>query len=127
LGKPRASCFWVHGRKQAGLSQGRGGWTTPNCGQVLSVLAGASLLGVIEDTERATLTMEVELPVNPDSDELVPHQLVFDDVHSYQVLGAGRKAGIMPKLAPPLSLGDGNRRRNKVHPCKIPCTNALHG
>jgi len=42
------------------------------------------LLRVIEDTERDTLTMEVELPVSPDSDELVPRLLVFDDAHGYQ-------------------------------------------
>jgi len=29
--------------------------------------------------------MEVELPVNPDSDELVPRLLVFDDVHGYKI------------------------------------------
>ena len=45
----------------------------------------ARLLRVIEDTERDTLTMEVELPVNPDSDELALRRLVFEDVHSYQV------------------------------------------
>jgi hypothetical protein len=43
------------------------------------------LIRVIEDTERNTLTMEVELPVNPESDDLVPRLLVFDDVHGYQV------------------------------------------
>src|SRR5258706_11118268 len=43
------------------------------------------LLRVIEDAERNTLTMEVELPARPESDELVPRLLVFDDVHSYQV------------------------------------------
>jgi hypothetical protein len=43
------------------------------------------LLRVIEDTERDTLTMEVELPASPESDELVPRLLVFDDVHGYQV------------------------------------------
>jgi hypothetical protein len=43
------------------------------------------LLRVIEDAECDTLTMEVELPANPDSDELVPRLLVFDNVHGYQV------------------------------------------
>lgn len=43
------------------------------------------LLRVIENTERDTLTMEVELPASPDSDELVLRLLVFDDVYSYQV------------------------------------------
>jgi hypothetical protein len=43
------------------------------------------LLRVIEDAERDTLTMEVELPVTPDSDELFQRLLVFDDVHGYQV------------------------------------------
>jgi hypothetical protein len=43
------------------------------------------LLRIIEDTKRDTLTMEVDLPANPDSDGLVPRLLVFDDVHSYKV------------------------------------------
>jgi hypothetical protein len=43
------------------------------------------LLRVIEDSEQDTLTMEVELPARPDSDELVPRLLVFDDVHGYQI------------------------------------------
>ena len=43
------------------------------------------LLRIVEDAERDTLTMEVELPDNPDSDELVPRLLVFNDVHGYQV------------------------------------------
>jgi hypothetical protein len=43
------------------------------------------LLRVIEDTERDTLTMDVELPVNPDSDDLIPRLLVFDEVHGYRV------------------------------------------
>jgi len=49
------------------------------------------LLRVIEDTERNTLTMEVDLPASTDSDELdpfeelVPRLLVFADVHGYKV------------------------------------------
>ncbi len=43
------------------------------------------LLRVIEEAQRGTLTMEVELPVSPHSDELAPRVIVFDDVHSYQV------------------------------------------
>ena len=43
------------------------------------------LLRVIEDTERDTLTMEVELPASPESEELVPRLLVFEDVHGYQI------------------------------------------
>lgn len=43
------------------------------------------LLRVIEDTERDTLTMEVELPTSPDSDDLSPHLLIFEDIHGYQV------------------------------------------
>jgi hypothetical protein len=43
------------------------------------------LLRVVEDTKRDTLTMEVELPVGPDSDELVRRLLVFEEVHGYQV------------------------------------------
>jgi hypothetical protein len=45
-------------------------------------------LRVIEDTEHDTLTMEVKLPANPDSDELVPRLLVFDDVQSDKVFEA---------------------------------------
>lgn len=43
------------------------------------------LYRVIEDTEHHTLTMEVDLPTTPHSDEVVPRLLVFDDVHGYQV------------------------------------------
>ena len=43
------------------------------------------LIRVIEDTERDTLTMEVELPKNESSDELVARLLVFDDAYRYQV------------------------------------------
>jgi hypothetical protein len=43
------------------------------------------LLRVIEDTEYATLTMEVELPVDPNSDDLLPRLLVFEQVHGYKV------------------------------------------
>lgn len=43
------------------------------------------LLRVIEDTRLDTLTMEVELPASPDSDELVSRLLVFAGVHGYQV------------------------------------------
>src|SRR5690242_5647438 len=43
------------------------------------------LLRVVEDTEDDTLTMEVELPKDERSDDLVPRLLVFDDVYGYQV------------------------------------------
>ncbi len=43
------------------------------------------LLRVIEDPEHDTLTMAVELPPSPDSDELVPRLLVFGDVRGYQI------------------------------------------
>jgi len=43
------------------------------------------LLRVVEDTERDTLTMEVELPKDEQSDDLVPRLLVFDDAYGYQV------------------------------------------
>jgi hypothetical protein len=43
------------------------------------------LLRVIEDAELDNLTMEIELPVSPDRDALVPRLLVFDDVHGYQI------------------------------------------
>jgi len=48
-------------------------------------LHDARLLRVIEDTEDNTLTMEVELPKDKSSDDLVPRLLVFEDVHGYQV------------------------------------------
>ena len=44
------------------------------------------LLRVIEDTEVDTLTMQVELPITPDSDALVPRILVFADAYGYQVM-----------------------------------------
>lgn len=43
------------------------------------------LLRVIEDTGRDTLTMEVELPKDEWSDELVPRLFVFDNAYGYQV------------------------------------------
>ena len=43
------------------------------------------LLRIIEDTEQARLTMEVELPKDEWSDELVARRLVFDDAYGYQV------------------------------------------
>jgi hypothetical protein len=45
------------------------------------------LLRVVEDAHVNTLTMEVELPASPDSDELVPRRLVFEDVYGYRVSG----------------------------------------
>jgi hypothetical protein len=43
------------------------------------------LLRVIEDTEQGKLRMAVLLPASPTSDELVPHLLVFEGVHGYQI------------------------------------------
>ena len=43
------------------------------------------LLRVVEDTECDTLTMQVELPKNESSDDLVPRLLVFEDAYGYQV------------------------------------------
>ncbi len=40
---------------------------------------------VIEEPERARLTMEVELPVLERDEELEPRLLVFEDVYGYQV------------------------------------------
>lgn len=40
---------------------------------------------VIEDIELQTLTMQIELPTDPESDELVPQLLVFEDAFNYQV------------------------------------------
>jgi hypothetical protein len=50
------------------------------------------LLRVIEDALHETLTMEVLLPVNPQSDELVPRRLIFSDVYGYQIF-EGRCVG----------------------------------
>jgi hypothetical protein len=50
------------------------------------------LLRVIEDAQKQTVTMEVLLPAEPTSDELVPHRLVFDDVYGYQIF-EGRQFG----------------------------------
>jgi hypothetical protein len=43
------------------------------------------LLRVIEDAQKETVTMEVLLPADPMSDELVPRLLVFEDVYGYQI------------------------------------------
>ncbi|HEX8522440.1 MAG TPA: hypothetical protein VF669_09300 [Tepidisphaeraceae bacterium] len=45
----------------------------------------ARLLRVIEDAATDTLTMEVDLPQDEWSDELVPRVLVFADAYAYQV------------------------------------------
>ena len=50
------------------------------------------LLRVIEDATHETLTMEVLLPADPTSDELVPRRLVFSDVYGYRIF-EGRCAG----------------------------------
>ena len=50
------------------------------------------LLRVIEDAVRETLTMEVLLPADPKSDELIPRRLVFSDVYGYQIF-EGRCVG----------------------------------
>lgn len=44
------------------------------------------LLRVIEDTDAETVTMEALLPVDPDSDDFAPGQLVFESVLRYQVV-----------------------------------------
>lgn len=43
------------------------------------------LLRVIEDTRDDTLTMEVELPVDSESDDFVPKFMVFENAYNYQV------------------------------------------
>jgi hypothetical protein len=43
------------------------------------------LVRVMEDTERDTLTMDVELPADPNGDRLVPRLMIFEDVYNYQV------------------------------------------
>jgi hypothetical protein len=44
-----------------------------------------TLIRVVEEPEWARLTMEVELPVLPQEERLVPRLLVFEDVYGYQV------------------------------------------
>ena len=51
-----------------------------------------TLLRVIEDTQKETVTMEVLLPADPMSDDLVPRLLVFSDVYGYQIF-EGRQDG----------------------------------
>jgi hypothetical protein len=43
------------------------------------------LLRVIEDAQEETVTMEVLLPADPVSDDLVPRRLVFEGVYGYQI------------------------------------------
>ena len=43
------------------------------------------LLRVIEDTQSDTLKMEVELPKDKVSDDLIPRLLLFENAHNYQV------------------------------------------
>lgn len=52
----------------------------------------ARLLRAVEDTATDTLTMEVDLPRDEWSDELVPRLLVFSDAYGYQVC-EGRSRG----------------------------------
>jgi len=44
------------------------------------------LLRVIEEPEHSRLTMEVELPANEWSEQLVPRHLIFEDVYGYKVV-----------------------------------------
>jgi hypothetical protein len=44
------------------------------------------LLRVIEEPKFSRLTMDVELPTNEWSEELVPRQIIFEDVYGYKVL-----------------------------------------
>jgi len=50
------------------------------------------LLRVIEDVQKETVTMEVLLPADPTSDDLVPRLLIFEGVYGYQIF-EGRFAG----------------------------------
>jgi len=43
------------------------------------------LIRVVEEPDRARLTMEVDLPMLPGEERLVPRLLVFEDVYGYQV------------------------------------------
>jgi hypothetical protein len=50
------------------------------------------LLRVVEDAEHETLTMDVLLPADPRSSELIPRRLIFYDVYGYQIF-EGRVVG----------------------------------
>ena len=50
------------------------------------------LLRVIEDAQKETVTMDVLLPADPMSDDLVPRLLIFEDVYGYQIF-EGRVVG----------------------------------
>jgi hypothetical protein len=50
------------------------------------------LLRVIEDAQKETVTMEVWLPADPMSDDLVRRFLIFEDVYGYQIF-EGRCTG----------------------------------
>jgi hypothetical protein len=43
------------------------------------------LLRVIEEPEHSRLTMEVELPADEWSEQLVPRHLIFEDVYGYRI------------------------------------------
>ena len=45
----------------------------------------ATLLRVVEDTGSDSLTMEILQPTSPHSDDVAPRNLVFSNVHGYQV------------------------------------------
>jgi hypothetical protein len=71
------------------------------------------LLRVVEDTERDTLTMEVELPASEWAEELVPRSLVFEDVYGYQV-SEGPFAGAPAILAMTIVGEEGRWRRVRL-------------
>ena len=50
------------------------------------------LLRVIEDAQKETVTMDVLLPANSISDDLVPRYLIFEEVYGYQIF-EGRVVG----------------------------------
>lgn len=45
----------------------------------------AKVIRVDEDAEKERVTMEVLLPADPMSDDLVPRLLIFEDVYGYQI------------------------------------------
>lgn len=71
------------------------------------------LLRVIEDTERDTLTMEVDLPAGPNSDELLPRFMIFEDVYNYQIF-EGPFHGSPAILNIQVTGEEGRRRRVRI-------------
>lgn len=65
----------------------------PTCVDVSGIYVhDGKLLRVIEDAQKETVTMEVLLPTDPRSEDLVPRRLIFEGVYGYQIF-EGRVVG----------------------------------